>query len=165
MSWHSWQNLPILLYRQLKFIKFQQCIVLETIHTSTMEGKRNSEGRGSKRRQFPRRVGWLIKVFFSGGSKIGELLETTSWASVEQATVYQLFHFQKKTCCFRWWSFFNGDTQPSWKKITEIPGGWKFKGMGGLKHKYPACMWAVWIFFGTTHFQDKLVDVFLSFKS
>ena len=126
MSWHSWQNLPILLYRQ--FIKFQRFIVLETIHTSTMKGKRNSEGRGSKRRQFPRGVGWLIKVFFSGGSKIGELLETTSWASVEQVTVYQLFHFQKKTYCFHWWSFFNGDTQPSWKKSQKFQGGGNWRG-------------------------------------
>ena len=129
------------------------------------EGQKKFWREGVQREAISRGGGVASQGLFSGGSKIGELLETTSWASVEQATVYQLFHFQKKTCCFRWWSFFNGDTQPSWKKITEIPEGWKFKGMGGLKHKCPACMWGVWIFFGTTHFQDKLDDVFLSFKS
>ena len=129
------------------------------------EGQKKFWGEGVQKEAISKGGGVTSQGLFSGGSKIGELLKTTSWASVEQATVYQLFHFQKKTYCFHWWSFFNGDTQPSWKKITEIPGGWKFKGMGGLKHKCPACMWSVWIFFGTTHFQDKLVDVFLSFKS
>ena len=58
-----------------------------------MEGKRNSE------------EGWggvASQGLFSGGSEIGELLETTNWASVEQAKVYQLFHFQKKTYCCHW---------------------------------------------------------------
>ena len=109
------------------------------------EGQKKFWREGVQKEAISKGGGVASQGLFSGGSKIGELLETTSWASVEQATVYQLFHFQKKTYCFHWWSFFNGDTQPSWKKITEIPGGggWKFKGMGGLKHKCPACMWGV----------------------
>ena len=47
-----------------------------------MYSSRNSEGRGSKRRQFPRGGGEGGGVaslgLFSGGSKIGELLKTTS---------------------------------------------------------------------------------------
>ena len=45
----------------------QFCVVPENIQPlSPTEGNGNSEGRGSKRRQFPRGYGWPFEPFFWG---------------------------------------------------------------------------------------------------
>lgn len=97
---------------------------------------------------------------FSGGSGIDELLRTNSWASVEQAISY--FTFKRRLTVFIDDLFLMGIPNQVGKNHRNSRGRWKFKAMGALKYKCPTCMWGVWIFFGTTQFQDKLVDVFLS---
>lgn len=63
------------------------CVVPENIHTSPTEGNRNSQGKGSKTRKFPRGRGVASPCFFLGGpSKIGELLLNKNF-SVELAMI------------------------------------------------------------------------------
>lgn len=156
MSWHSWQNLPILLYRE--FIKFQQCIVLETIHNNLSPPWRAKEilRRGG--------VGWLLKVFFLGAPRLVSYQKLPTEPLLSKLKCISYFTFKRRLTVVIDSLFLVGIPNQVGKNITEILGGWKFKGMGGLKHKRPACMWGVWIFFGTTQFQDKPVDVFLLFK-
>ena len=94
------------------------------------EGQKKFWGEGVQKEAMSKGGGVASQGLFSGGSKIGELLETTSWASVEQATVYQLFHFQKKTYCFHWWSFLMGIPNQVGKKSQKFQGGGNSRGWG-----------------------------------
>ena len=128
MSWHSWQNLPILLYRQ--FIKFQQCIVLEIIHTSTMKGKRNSEGRGSKRRQFPRGVGWLLKVFFLGAPRLVSYQKLPAEPLLSKLQCTSYFTFKRRLTVFTDDLFLMGIPNQVGKKSQKFQGGGNSRGWG-----------------------------------
>ena len=111
------------------------------------EGQKKLWGEGVQKEAISMGGGVASQGLFSGSSKIGELLETTSWASVEQATVYQLLTFKRRLTVFIDDLFLMGIPNQVGKKSQKFQGGGNSRGWGSKAQvpcMYVGCMDIFW---------------------